>query len=202
MNKFFLIFVLLFSQICFSEDKKLDYIWTEAHPVLTNYIFENREKIYRDGEELFKNSDRYIPYIEEIASKHEVPREIAIVAAIESAFNPKALSSAGASGMWQFMKETAKDMGLTSEERNDWKKSTRAAIIYLKWLAFHNFDGDYELALLAYNGGIGRVTRAMERHQTNDPWKLIELNTLPKETQEYLPKFITYVYYYNFNEEL
>jgi membrane-bound lytic murein transglycosylase D len=180
----------------------LDYVWTNYHPILTKYITLNREKIYRDGKYLFKNSHKYIPHIEKIATKHNVPKEIAVVAAIESAFNPTAQSSAGAKGMWQFMEATAKDMGLSSEDRTDWKKSTRAAILYLKWLSFNKFNGDYELALLAYNGGIGRVKRAMERHNTNDPWELIRLNALPKETQEYLPKFITYVYYYGLRDEL
>lgn len=201
-NKYLLFFILFFSVFLHADDDSgLDYTWTEFHPVLTEYIIKNNNKIHKNGKFLFKNAQLYIPYIEEIAKQHDVPREIAIVAAIESAFNPKALSSAGAQGMWQFMEATAKDMGLSSIERNDWKKSTKAAILYLKWLSFNKFDGDYELALLAYNAGIGRIKKAIKKHNTVDPWELISLKAIPIETQEYLPKFITYVYYYKFIEQ-
>lgn len=209
LNKTLLVSLFYFASSANSEvniidtsNNELDYVWTNYHPILTQYINTNREKIYKNGKFLFKNSHKYIPHIEKIAEENDVPKEIAIVAAIESAFNPNALSSAGAKGMWQFMEATAKDMGLSSDDRSDWKKSTRAAIIYLKWLSFNKFNGDYELALLAYNGGIGRVNRAIKKHNTNDPWELIKLNALPKETQEYLPKFITYVYYYGLRDEI
>jgi membrane-bound lytic murein transglycosylase D len=184
-----------------NENKKdLDYIWTEHHPVLTEYINENRERIHVQGKALFKNAEKYLPYIYSVAEEQDVPREIAVVAAIESAFNPTALSGAGAKGMWQFMKATAKDMGLKDADRKDWKKSTKAAITYLKWLASSQYNGDYELALLAYNGGLGRVNKAMKAHNTSDPWELVAKKALPQETIDYLPKFIVFVFYYHYFE--
>lgn len=193
--KIIFLFLIFFSSFSFAKD--LDYTWTNSHPILTNYIKKNSEKILNNGKYLFNNKEHYIDFIEQIAEENDVPKEIAIVAGIESSFNPKAISNAGAIGMWQFMEETAFDMGLSSDERKDWKKSTEAAIKYLKWLSY-KFNGDYELALLAYNGGIGRVEKAIKKHNTIDPWILIEKKALPKETMEYLPKFITYVYYYNY----
>lgn len=195
INKFFLILILVFPLKSFSSE--FDYIWTNSHPVLTSYIKKNHKKILNNGKILFNNKEKYMNYIYKIADKHGVPKEIAIVAAIESSFDPRAISNAGAKGMWQFMESTAKDMGLSSEDRNDWKKSTEAAIKYLKWLS-QNLNGDYELALLAYNGGIGRLKKAIKKHNTYDPWLLIEKKALPKETMDYLPKFITYVYYYHY----
>lgn len=191
---YFLFFVILFQKV-HADD--LDYVWTDTHPVLTEYVSENKDKIFKYADGVFKNSDEYLPYIYKIAEENNVPKEIAVVAAIESAFNPKAISSAGALGMWQFMEETAKDMGLDSKDRKDWKKSTKAAILYLKWLA-NSFDGDYELAILAYNGGIGNIKKTINKYQNSDPWFLISKKDLPEETREYLPKFITYVYYYHY----
>jgi membrane-bound lytic murein transglycosylase D len=194
--------IIIILLIGFSKaDDLLDYTWTENDPVLIDYIYKNKDSLNKYAERIFKRGEDYLPYIYSIAEKHNVPKEIAVVAAIESSFNPNAISHAGATGMWQFMEMTGRDMGIvtnTNDFRKDWKKSTEAAIRYLKWLSLENFDGDYELAILAYNGGVGRVKRAMKAYDTNNPWELIKISNMPSETKEYLPKFISYVYYYHY----
>ena len=126
-----------------------------------------------------------------------------VLPAIESSFNPYAVSHAGAEGMWQFMSGTAKDMGLIKngiDKRKNWKASTIAAAKYLKWLAEEEFDGDYELAILAYNAGVGKVKNAIKKFKTRDPWKLIQYSYFSKESRDYLPKFVTYVHLFYYFE--
>jgi membrane-bound lytic murein transglycosylase D len=111
------------------------------------------------------------------------------VAAIESSFNPAALSPKGARGLWQLMPETARRFGLLVEtqgdERLDPVKSTFAAARYLKEL--HAQFGDWPLALAAYNAGAERVQRSLERLGARDFWTLRRRLALPEETRRYVP---------------
>ena len=110
---------------------------------------------------------------------------------IESGFKTNALSKASAQGPWQFMRATATEQGLKTDwyvdERSDPEKATVAAARYLKTL--HDmFDGDWHLVLAAYNGGLGRVQRAMKRSGEDDFWSLSSSSRyLPRETREYVP---------------
>ena len=72
---------------------------------------------------------------------------------------------------------------------------------YLKWMSEKHFDGNYELAILAYNAGIGKVKRAMIKYDSNDPWYLIQKNDFKQESKDFLPKFITYMNYYFYVEQ-
>ncbi len=110
---------------------------------------------------------------------------------IESGFKTNALSKASARGPWQFMRATATEQGLKTDwyvdERSDPEKATIAAARYLKTL-FNMFDGDWHLVLAAYNGGLGRVQRAMKRSGREDFWSLSDSTRyLPRETREYVP---------------
>lgn len=172
-----------------------EYGWDTNHPELIEYARDNKDSIMRISNVVFKNGNQYLPYIYEVANEFGVPREVAVVAAIESAFNPNAISHAGATGMWQFMKETGRDMGLSDNDRKDWRKSTRAAIAYIQWLS-EKFNGNYELAIIAYNGGIGKVSRNIQRLESDDPWFLLKFGDFKQETKDYLPKFISYMHYY------
>lgn len=121
-----------------------------------------------------------------------VPEDIRYLAVVESGLNPQAESWAGARGLWQFMPETAADYGLDSLSVADPVASTNAAARYLGWLA-RRFDGDWHLALAAYNGGVGRVeavARAYRRETGETPtfWDIAD--ALPTETQRYVPRFV------------
>jgi membrane-bound lytic murein transglycosylase D len=142
-------------------------------------------------EEGLRRSGRYLPMIQSVFRAEGLPLDLAYVPLIESAFKPNALSRAKARGVWQFMAGTATLNGLRRDwyfdERSDPEKSTQAAAKYLRTLA-DKFDGDWHLALASYNGGPGRVERAMARTGADDFWALAARSrVLPRETREYVP---------------
>jgi membrane-bound lytic murein transglycosylase D len=121
-----------------------------------------------------------------------VPTELLSVAAVESGFNPRAASPAGARGMWQFMKSTARLYGLKvgkkQDDRLDPKLSTMAAAKHLRDL-FVNFQ-DWHLALAAYNAGSGAVNRVMTSEGETDFWELSRNGRFPRETRKFVPRVI------------
>ena len=136
----------------------------------------------------------YMPMIQAVFREEGLPLDLAYVPLVESAFKPTALSRASARGVWQFMRPTARENGLTHDwyidERADPEKATRAAAKYLKTL-HRIFDGDWHLALASYNGGPGRVQRAVKRFGVNDFWRLSATKgRLPRETREYVPMIL------------
>jgi membrane-bound lytic murein transglycosylase D len=133
---------------------------------------------------------RYLFYIVEELEARGMPTELALLPFIESAFNPQAISSAKASGMWQFMPATGRDYALTQnifrDDRRDVLASTRAALDYLQRL-YAQF-GDWHLALAAYNWGEGSVQRAIARNEKAGlPTDYLSLK-MPEETRNYVPK--------------
>ncbi len=147
-------------------------------------------------EGLDRGSD-YLPMIQSVFRAEGLPLDLAYVPLIESAFKTNALSRASAKGVWQFMRPTAMENGLKHDwyvdERSDPHKATRAAAKYLKTLG-RMFDGDWHLALASYNGGPGRVQRAMKRYGRDDFWSLSSNpRWLPRETREYVPMILAAV---------
>jgi membrane-bound lytic murein transglycosylase D len=139
---------------------------------------------------------QYLPMIQATFRAEGLPLDLAYIPLIESAFKPSALSRAKARGVWQFMRGTALENGLKADwyidERADTIKSTQAAAKYLKTL--HNMFEDWHLAMASYNGGPGRVKRALTRSQQNDFWKLTSSTRwLPRETREYVPMILAAV---------
>ena len=135
---------------------------------------------------------RYLHHIVEQVEKRKMPMEIALLPVIESAFTPRAMSRAKASGIWQFIPSTGKNYGLTQDwwrdNRNDVVQATDAALNYLQKL--HDMFGTWELALAAYNCGEGCVGRAIAYNQKrNLPTDYLSLR-LPPETRNYVPKLI------------
>jgi membrane-bound lytic murein transglycosylase D len=133
----------------------------------------------------------FMPMIQDVFRAEGLPLDLAYVPLVESAFKTNALSRAKAKGMWQFMRGTALENGLKHDwyidERAEPIKATRAAAKYLKTLN-RMFDGDWHLALASYNGGPGRVQRAIKRSGREDFWKLTATTRyLPRETREYVP---------------
>ena len=135
----------------------------------------------------------YLHYIVERLEERDMPLELALLPAIESAYNPMAYSRAHAAGMWQFIPSTGRHFNLRQtnfyDGRRDVTASTNAALDYLSRL--HDmFNGDWLLALAAYNAGEGTVSRAIERNEKlglpTDYWNL----PLPQETRDYVPKLL------------
>jgi hypothetical protein len=133
--------------------------------------------------------ESWLPTVESILRERGLPAALLGVAAVESGFNPQALSPKGALGLWQLMPATARRYGLVvdagRDERLDPVKSTYAATRYLKDL-YAQF-GDWPLALAAYNAGEDRVQRALERSGARDFWSLSRRSALPDETRRYVP---------------
>lgn len=188
-----------------SQSFAFEYEWADNDPALINYVKENKESIVKWATYAYDNGKPYREYIEAIAAQNGVPKEMYALAAVESSYKTHAVSTAGAKGMWQFMKGTAGDLGLRGggyDDRTNWEKSTVAAIQYIKYLAEENFYGDYELAVLAYNAGVGRVKKAILKNQTADVWVLInDKESFKQESREYLPKFIAYANYFKYLDE-
>jgi membrane-bound lytic murein transglycosylase D len=139
---------------------------------------------------------QYLPMIQATFRAEGLPLDLAYIPLIESAFKPSALSRAKARGVWQFMRGTALENGLKADwyidERADTIKSTQAAAKYLKTL--HNMFEDWHLAMASYNGGPGRVKRALTRSRKNDFWQLTSSTRwLPRETREYVPMILAAV---------
>jgi membrane-bound lytic murein transglycosylase D len=152
-------------------------------------LFTGRLKNYL--EEGLSRGAPFLPMIQDVFRAEGLPLDLAYIPLVESAFKTNALSRAKAKGMWQFMRGTALENGLKHDwyidERAAPEKATKAAAKYLKTL--HNmFDGDWHLALASYNGGPGRVQRAVKRSGRDNFWTLsANPRYLPRETREYVP---------------
>lgn len=139
---------------------------------------------------------QYLPMIQATFRAESLPLDLAYIPLIESAFKPSALSRAKARGVWQFMRGTALENGLKADwyldERADAEKATLAAAKYLKTL--HGMFEDWHLAMASYNGGPGRVKRALTRSRKNDFWQLSATTRyLPRETRDYVPMILAAV---------
>ncbi len=159
-----------------------------------SYIELFQTRLHDWFDEGLRRGSRYLPMIQNVFKSYGLPLDLAYVPIIESAFNPNAQSRVKAKGMWQFMRGTAAEQGLKQnwyiDERSDPEKATRAAAGYLKTLG-GMFSGDWHLALASYNGGPGRVQRAMTRSGKDDFWTLSTTSRyLPRETREYVPMIL------------
>jgi membrane-bound lytic murein transglycosylase D len=136
-------------------------------------------------------SGRYRKLIDKALDEQKLPKGLAYLPVIESAYIPTLTSRVGAHGIWQFMPATAREYGLRVDwwvdERADPERSTRAAAKYLKDL--HRMFGDWSLALAAYNCGPGRVRRTLKEAGASSFWELLDAGLLPKETRGYVPTF-------------
>jgi membrane-bound lytic murein transglycosylase D len=138
----------------------------------------------------------YLYYIADEVEKRGMPMEIALLPAIESAYKPHAYSRARAVGLWQFMPSTGRLYGLKAnwwyDGRRDVQASTKAALDYLETL-YQDFDGDWHLALAAYNAGEGKVARMVEYNRRKGKSTDYEYLRLKRETQHYVPKLMAMV---------
>jgi membrane-bound lytic murein transglycosylase D len=151
-------------------------VWYATRP---DYLYRMTER-----------SRKYLFHIVEELELRGMPTELALLPFVESAFNPQAVSSAKAAGMWQFMPATGKSFELKQnifqDDRRDVLASTRAALDYLQRL--HGMFGDWHLALAAYNWGEGNVGRAIARNQQKGLGTGYLDLSMPAETRLYVPK--------------
>ena len=171
-------------------------------PEVRNFIEKYGVKYYTYTNTLIAKSDEYFPLFEKILKEQGMPEELKYLVVVESAFKTQVRSHAGAVGLWQFMPRTGKVFGLNQnfyiDERMDPTASTIAACKYLKYLN-NFFDGDWELAIAAYNCGPGNVKKAMRRSGKKTFWEIY--NYLPRETRAYVPLYTTYAYLFNYAED-
>ncbi|MEO8859112.1 MAG: transglycosylase SLT domain-containing protein [Burkholderiaceae bacterium] len=165
-----------------------------AMPDLNSDLVRDREQWYASRPDyiarMTERSTKYLFHIVEELERRNMPTELALLPFIESAFNPQAVSSAKAAGMWQFMPATGKHFELKQnafrDDRRDVLASTRAALDYLQKL--YGMFGDWHLALAAYNWGEGNVQRAIDKNQRAGLGVgYLDLN-MPAETRLYVPK--------------
>ena len=163
-------------------------------PNLESDLVRSQEQWYATRpdyiQRMTERSRKYLFHIVEELERRNMPTELALLPFVESAFNPQAVSSARAAGMWQFMPATGQYFELKQnvfrDDRRDVLASTRAALDYLQKL--HGMFGDWHLALAAYNWGEGSVGRAIARNQRSGlGTSYIDLN-MPNETRYYVPK--------------
>src|SRR3984885_2692751 len=132
---------------------------------------------------------RYDTMIRRVLKEEGVPQDLIYLAQAESAFQPQAVSRAGARGIWQFMPFRGQEYGLDRswwiDERSDPEKATRAAAHHLRDL--YGMFGDWYLVMAAYNSGPGNVSKAIERTGYADFWELQKRNVLPNQTKNYVP---------------
>lgn len=169
-----------------SSDFKLD------HRAQSSQVKAEIRKLLADQikfNQILKAAGPYIYFIHSQTQAKGLPAEIALIPVIESEFNPNDYSSKGATGLWQLMSGTARELGVKVMSGYDGRRnvvfSTKAALAYFNDLGGY-FKGNWYLALAAYNAGQDRIDKAMRRTGSNSFWNL----PLPKETQYYVPKLL------------
>lgn len=140
-----------------------------------------------------RRSGRFIEMARRIFREEGVPQDLVWLGQVESAWSPVARSWAAAVGLWQFIPGTAARFGLYQDafidERCSFEKATRASARYLKFLG-DRYNGNWELAMAAYNCGEHRVDRGIERLGSPDFWELYSRGLLPRETRNYVPNIL------------
>jgi membrane-bound lytic murein transglycosylase D len=165
-----------------SEIQRKVWWWVRYYTVL------DRERFKRN----FLRGENYRPLVQQILTEHQLPPELYYLAMIESGYVTHATSSTAAVGIWQFMRPTALHYGLavqgTLDERRHPIAATHAAARYLNDL-HRKFDSWY-LAIAAYNAGQGRINKAIRRGKSRNFWQLASRGFIPRETMDYIPKFL------------
>lgn len=155
------------------------------------FIKKDRPRLER----FLARGQQYKEIVQNTLYENDLPEELYYLAMIESGYQNHARSTAQAVGVWQFISGTAARYGLRVDqyvdERKDPIRSTEAASKYLRDL--YNVFGSWHLAMAAYNAGEIRILRAIFKARTRNFWDLVDANVLPRETAEYVPKFIAMV---------
>ncbi len=178
-----------------------DVVKPRFDPVVRSYIKTYTIKKRDRTEAMLGRTAIYFPLFEKMLLENGLPLDLKYLSVVESALDANAVSRSGAVGLWQFMTPTGRECGLsigrTVDERKDPEKATLAAIKYLS-KQFKRY-GNWELALAAYNGGPGRVNRAIKRGRSKNFWRIRRY--LPRETRNYVPAYIAATYINHYYEE-
>lgn len=176
-----------------------DSIWNSLrkdlklnHMIQSPRVQAEISKLVADQEKLYsilKAAGPYLYYIYHETQQRKLPAEIALIPVIESEYNPNDRSNKGATGLWQLMPQTARELGVQVKSGYDGRRnvidSTRAALAYFKDLG-NNFNDDWYLAIAAYNCGQGKVENVSRHSGSNSFWDM----KLPNETKHYVPKLL------------
>jgi membrane-bound lytic murein transglycosylase D len=161
------------------------------NPLIQQYINYYQGRGRSTMESGLRKSGRYMKLARQIFADEGVPVDITWLGQVESAWQPKAMSWAAASGLWQFIPGTGRQYGLKQtawvDERNSFEQATRASARYLKALAAH-YNGDWELAMGAYNTGQGNIDRGISRAGTANFWAIYPY--IAQETRNYVPNIL------------
>ncbi len=153
------------------------------------YLTTERRDVIEEG---LSRGSRFLPLIREVFAEAGLPAELAYIPLIESLYKPAVRSRASAVGLWQLMAPTARLYGLTVnslvDERRDPIKATYAITQFIR--DYYQEFGDWHLTIAAYNGGKGRVARALSRAGVDNFWSLATTRHLPRETREFVPKIL------------
>lgn len=163
----------------------------QVHPMIQQFINYYRGRGRTTMEVGLYRSGMFMRMARRIFKEEGVPENVAWLGQVESAWKPTAMSTAAASGLWQFIPGTGSRFGLSRtayvDERNSFDEATRASARYLKFLA-NRYGGNWELAMAAYNSGEGNVDRAIRRAGVANFW--IAFPYLPQETRNYVPNIL------------
>jgi membrane-bound lytic murein transglycosylase D len=162
-----------------------------TNPLIQQYINYYQGRGRSTMESGLRRSGQFMKMARQIFKEEGVPVDITWLGQVESAWKPKAVSWAAASGLWQFVPSTGRQFGLRQtawiDERNSYEQATRASAKYLKSLAAR-YNGDWQLAMAAYNTGAGNVDRGISRAGTANFWAIYPY--IAQETRNYVPNIL------------
>ncbi|HKO95872.1 MAG TPA: transglycosylase SLT domain-containing protein [Pyrinomonadaceae bacterium] len=162
-----------------------------THPLVQQYINYYQGRGRTTMESGLRRSGQFMKMARQIFKEEGVPIDVTWLGQVESAWKPKAMSWAAASGLWQFIPGTGRQYGLRQtawvDERNSYEQATRASAKYLKDLA-NRYNGNWELAMAAYNTGAGNIDRAISRAGTANFWAIYPY--IAQETRNYVPNIL------------
>ena len=173
--------------------KNVNFTFT-LNPLIQQYINYYQGRNRSTMENGLRRSGQYMKLARKIFAEEGVPLDITWLGQVESAWKPKAVSWASASGLWQFVPSTGRRFNLKQtayiDERNSYEQATRASARYLKWLS-QRYNGNWELAMAAYNTGEGNIDRAIARAGTANFWTIYPF--IMQETRNYVPNILAVI---------
>jgi len=175
------------------SQKNVNFTFT-LNPLIQQFINYYQGRNRSTMENGLRRSGQYMKLARKIFAEEGVPLDITWLGQVESAWKPKVVSWASASGLWQFVPSTGRRFNLRQtayiDERNSYEQATRASARYLKWLS-QRYNGNWELAIAAYNTGEGNIDRAISRAGTANFWTIYPY--IAQETRNYVPNILAVI---------